>query len=45
METPKQLLNARVRTSLGDMAAPSSKAFVMKPSIRTPETVPLPKAP
>ena len=45
METPKHQFNTRVCTSLGDTAAPSPTAFVMKPPIRTLGTVPPPKVP
>ena len=43
METPKHQFNTGVRTSLGDRAASFPTAFVMKPPIQTPGTVPPPK--
>ena len=42
METPKHQFNTGVRTSLGDTAAPSPMAFVMKPPIRSLGTIPPP---
>ena len=38
MEPPRQLFDTRVNVFLGDTTTPSSKAFVVKPSIRTQET-------
>ena len=45
METPKHQFNTRVCTSPVDTSAPSATAFVVKPPIRTPDTVAPPKAP
>lgn len=45
METPKQLFDSRVNVFPGETATPFPKACVMKPSMGTPETVPLPTAP